>query len=114
MEGDITTRTPIEASSVDLIYMSTVFHGFSKEQIQGFRSEAKRLLKPHARLAIVEIQKRDTPFGPPMEIRFSPEELRHALPLAPLATVDVGQYFYMQMFENNTEGPTFSPSVQSA
>ena len=65
----------MEESSIDLIYLSTVFHGFQEDQIANFQKEIKRLLKPNARLAIVEIQKQDTPFGPPMDIRFSPEEL---------------------------------------
>jgi len=100
MEGDITQRTSLEASSIDLIYLSTVFHGFSKDQIRDFQAEVERLLKAHAKLAIVEIQKNDTPFGPPSDIRFSPEELKQVITLAPLATVAVGQYFYMQIFEN--------------
>lgn len=104
MEADITRETPLEASSIDLIYLSTVFHGFSRDQIHGFREETRRLLKPHARLAVVEIQKRDTPFGPPIDIRFSPEELRQAVSLAPIATVEVRQYFYMQLFENVADG----------
>lgn len=100
MEGDITKTTPLEASSIDLIYLSTVFHGFTDDQIQNFQKEVRRLLKPHARLAIVEIQKLDTPFGPPLDMRFSPEELKQTVTLAPLTKVKVGQYFYMQLFEN--------------
>jgi ubiquinone/menaquinone biosynthesis C-methylase UbiE len=100
MIGDITRTTPLEAFSIDLIYLSTVFHGFSKDEIQGFQKEARRLLKPHARLAVVEIQKQSTPFGPPIGMRFSPEELKQIVSLTPLSTVDVGEYFYMQLFEN--------------
>jgi ubiquinone/menaquinone biosynthesis C-methylase UbiE len=98
--GDITRTTPLEASSIDLIYLSTVFHGFTKDEIQGFQKEARRLLKPHAMLAVVEIQKQSTPFGPPIGMRFSPEELKQIVTLAPLTTVEVGEYFYMQLFEN--------------
>jgi ubiquinone/menaquinone biosynthesis C-methylase UbiE len=97
--GDITRTTPLEASSIDLIYLSTVFHGFSKDEIQDFQKEVRRLLKPHARLSVVEIQKQSTPFGPPIGMRFSPEELKQIVSLAPLSTVDVGEYFYMQLFE---------------
>jgi ubiquinone/menaquinone biosynthesis C-methylase UbiE len=100
IEADITGTTPIEESSVDLIYISAVFHGFSAEQTVSFQKEAKRLLKPNARLAVVEIQKQDTPFGPPLESRFSPEELKQTIHLTPKALVKVGQYFYMQIFEN--------------
>jgi ubiquinone/menaquinone biosynthesis C-methylase UbiE len=104
MVGDITTATDLPASAFDLIYLSTVFHGFSLEQIKGFEMEAKRLLDPHGRLAIVEIVKRITPFGPPLNIRFSPEELKHALGFKPLTTIEAGEYFYMQLFENRPRG----------
>ena len=100
IEAEITKETPIKESSIDLIYLLTVFHGFSKVQIVNFQEEVKRLLKPNAHLAIVEIQKQDTPFGPPLEIRFSPEELKQTMNLTPKSLVEIGQYFYMQIFEN--------------
>jgi len=100
MTGDITQTTPIEGSSIDLIYLSTVFHGFSENQIVTFQEEARRLLKPNARLAIVEIEKQETPFGPPLALRFSPEELKQTITLFPKNLVKVGQFFYMQTFEN--------------
>ena len=97
--GDITKRTQIEGASVDLIYLSAVFHGFSKDEINGFQKEVKRLLKPNAVLAIVEIIKEETPFGPPLDIRFSPEELKETVALNSKSFVEVGEYFYMQTFE---------------
>jgi ubiquinone/menaquinone biosynthesis C-methylase UbiE len=98
--GDITKPTGLKASSVDLVYLSTVFHIFSKSQIIGFLSEIKRILKPNARLAIVNIKKEDTPFGPPLEMRSSPEELRKKVPIAPILLIEVSEHFYMQVFEN--------------
>ena len=98
IEGDITRSTPIDPSSVDLIYTSTVIHGFSKPQMQGFLKEVQRLLKPRGILAIVEIEKIETSFGPPLNIRFSPEELKAIVPLAPVATIPVAEYFYLQTF----------------
>jgi ubiquinone/menaquinone biosynthesis C-methylase UbiE len=100
IEGDITKPTQLKKSSLDLIYVSTVIHGFSKKQVQGFLTEAKRILKPGATLAIVEIEKKETPFGPPLEIRFSPEELKKIVPLDPVNTVQVGEHFYMQIFKS--------------
>jgi ubiquinone/menaquinone biosynthesis C-methylase UbiE len=100
--GDITTTTQLPASAIDLIYLSTVFHIFSPEQIKGFEAEVKRLLAPRGRLAIVEIVKRATPFGPPLNMRLSPEDLKQALRLASLGAVEVGGYFYMQLFENRS------------
>jgi len=103
MADDITSPTHIKQSSVDLIYISAVVHGFSEKEMQDFLQEAKRLLKPGAALAIVEIEKKKTPFGPPMELRYSPEELKEIVPLAPVNTVKVGDHFYMQIFRNKTK-----------
>ena len=99
--GDISRLTKLKKSSVDLIYISTVIHGFSKKQIQSFLREVKRLLKPDATLAIVEIEKKETPFGPPLESRFSPKELKEIVPMVPVNTVQVVEHFYMQIFRNS-------------
>jgi ubiquinone/menaquinone biosynthesis C-methylase UbiE len=53
--GDTTTTIQLPPSSIDFIYLSTVFHIFSPEQIRGFEAEVKRLLAPRGKLAIVEI-----------------------------------------------------------
>lgn len=98
--GDITKQTRLAASSIDLIFVSTVLHGFSEAQMDRFLDEVRRLLKPDGRLAIVEIKKEVTPFGPPLDIRFSPEELRRRISLTPASLVEVGEYFYMQIFDN--------------
>jgi ubiquinone/menaquinone biosynthesis C-methylase UbiE len=99
--GDITQQTKLPPASIDLIYLSTVVHGFAKPDMEGFLEEAKRLLKANGRLAIVEIKKEPTPFGPPLDIRFSPEELRQAVDLTPTWLIDIGQYFYMQIFNKS-------------
>ena len=100
--GDITTTTPLAEASVDLAYLATVVHGFSPDQMPSFCGEIVRILKPGGRLAIVEIDKRTTPFGPPLELRFSPEELQRQIPLKPLTLARVGEHFYMQVFEKPT------------
>jgi len=87
-------------SSIDVLYLSTVLHGFPKERIADFKKEVKPLLKADGRLAIVEIQRQATPFDPPLDIRFSPEELKKEIDLTPKSLVEVGQYFCMQLFEN--------------
>jgi SAM-dependent methyltransferase len=96
--GDITVNTGLPSSSFDLIYLSNVVHGFNPGQFPGFREEVGRLLAPGGRLAIVEIVKRATPFGPPMERRVSPEDLQRLLGLVPLSTCYAGEYFYVQLF----------------
>jgi len=101
IEGDITKPSHIDPSSVDLIYISTVLHGFAKRQVQAFLEEVKRILKPNGVLAIVEIEKKETPFGPPLNMRFSPEELKAIVPMASLSTIRVGEHFYMQLFRKS-------------
>jgi ubiquinone/menaquinone biosynthesis C-methylase UbiE len=98
--GDVTRKTRFKNNCIDMIYLSTVIHGFSKLQMQGFIREAKRILKDKGRLAILEIAKKDTPFGPPMEKRISPEELKQRIKLSSVKTVDIGSYFYLQIFKN--------------
>lgn len=96
--GDITKDTGIRTASVDLVYLSTVFHLFSDPQIAAFEKEVKRILKPRATLAIVNIHKENTPFGPPLSMRSSPEELRQKLTFAPKEFIEINEHFYMQIF----------------
>ena len=96
--GDITKTTQIKKCSIDLVYLSTVFHIFSDTQIVGFEKEIKRILKPRAKLAIINIKKENTPFGPPVEMRSSPEELRQKLSFTPRELIEVSEHFYMQIF----------------
>ncbi len=101
IQSDITHLDGLADRSVDLVYASTVIHALYGPQLTAFVMEARRLLKPDARLAIVEIEKKETPFGPPMEYRNSPEELMEKVPMVPLKTVRVGEHFYMQVFLNS-------------
>ena len=103
LETDITDIVPIEDKSIDLIYLSGVFHIFSKEQIGKFQQEVKRLLRPRGKLAIIEIKKENTPFGPPLNMRCSPEELKQIIKLNPISSIDLGDFFYIQLFENTNE-----------
>lgn len=66
--------------------------------MQGFIAEVLRILKPGGRLAIVEIEKKETPFGPPLESRWSAEELKKIVPMDPVITVPVAKHFYLQVF----------------
>ena len=67
--------------------------------MDGFIKEIKRLLNPSGKLAIVEINKEKTPFGPPIEIRLSAADLRGRIDLNPIKFINVGEYFYLQIFE---------------
>jgi len=96
--ADIAQKIEIEDSSVDLIYLSTVFHIFTDLEKESFQNEAKRILKPYGKLAIIEIDKIQSPFGPHLNIRVSPEEMREFIKMPVLKFVRLGDYFYMQVF----------------
>jgi len=98
MVADITAKTCLPDAAADLIYLALVFHGFQPPQIAPFLAEVKRLLKPNGCLAIVEIQKIETPFGPPQELRYSPEELNQVIDLQAVKIIEVGPYFYLSLF----------------
>lgn len=97
---DMSDALPLDAASVDTIYVSTVIHSRTREQLQAFVAEAQRTLKPGGTLAVVELAKHDTPFGPPLKQRYSPEELQAAIGFSPVKTVPVAEHFYMQLFRN--------------
>lgn len=95
---DIAERTPVENATVDRVYMSTVMHAQPARKIGGIIREFQRILKPDGILAFVEMEKRETAFGPPVQQRYSPEELQAALPFAAKKTVSVAEHFYLQLF----------------
>jgi ubiquinone/menaquinone biosynthesis C-methylase UbiE len=103
LEGDLTRPSRIPGSSVDVVYASSVVWLLSRSQMLEFVEEVKRILKPGGRLAIVEMDKKETAFGPPLEQRYSPEELKARIPLPALSTVKVGEHFYMQVFVMNVQ-----------
>lgn len=74
--ADITCLLPVEDKSIDVCFIATVFHGFdfTRNGETLFR-EICRVLKPKGRVAVVEFKKEDTGFGPPVDIRLSPEDV---------------------------------------
>lgn len=97
--ADITKeRIKIDDNSVDLIYLATVFHLFTEEQIRAFENEVKRLLKPNGKLAILNIEKKEMPFGPPYHMKVSAEKLKQLITLPPSSHIQLSEHFYMQMF----------------
>ncbi len=66
------THTSIPSGSVDLAFMSNVFHDI-EDKGTAVR-EVSRILKPGGRLLIIEFKK-DVIFGPPFKL--GPEEVEH-------------------------------------
>lgn len=99
---DITQPLPIEDNCIDVCLISTVLHipAVSKH-IRTVFNEIRRVLKPGGRLAIIECKKEDMPFGPPKEMRLSPDDIDHSImhcDFEKIGMIDL-IYNYMIQFE---------------
>ncbi len=76
MVADITDVLPIDDRSIDICFIATVLHGIElHKNKENLFSEINRVLKPKGRLSIVNCKKEEQPFGPPLHMRLSPEEM---------------------------------------
>lgn len=71
------TEMPLSTNSVDAALMSMVFHDIPGQT--EMLSETARVLVPGGLLYMIEWDKIKTDFGPPMDIRISPYQLRETL-----------------------------------
>ncbi|HLZ20807.1 MAG TPA: class I SAM-dependent methyltransferase [Ktedonobacterales bacterium] len=67
------TELPLPPGTCDLVLLAFTLHEVS--QRSRFLHRASRLLKPGGHIAVLEWEKHETPVGPPLEDRISPEEL---------------------------------------
>lgn len=100
--ADISRHIPVADRSVDICLMATVLHDLVQDNTdQGTLKEVERTLKPDGQLAVVEFQKKESPPGPPMSIRISPEALEIFLQpfgMRPVKTVDIGEHLYLSIY----------------
>ena len=97
--ADIDKAIPVPDASIDLAYLSLVFHGFSEPQAEGFINNIKRVLKPGGTLAIIEFIKKEMSYGPPIHLRYNPEDLIEKVPFNPTELFYLGENNYMQLFK---------------
>jgi ubiquinone/menaquinone biosynthesis C-methylase UbiE len=73
---DISKMLPLADESVNLAFVSNVLHGLvaNSEEDSTFK-EIARVTAYNGRLAIVEFNKQESPYGPPISIRLSPEDV---------------------------------------
>lgn len=77
IEADISEGiSEISDSSVDVVLMLNVFHGFRESDIrQDVICELKRIIKEDGKIAIMDFKPIEMQKGPPLDIRYSPQEL---------------------------------------
>ena len=90
--------------SVDLALLCTVLHEIDDQK--AFFAQIAARLKPEGRLAVIEFHKSASPFGPPPEIRLSPEDTVRLASSAKLEERDrftLGENFYCVIFGRETK-----------
>ncbi|HUX11775.1 MAG TPA: class I SAM-dependent methyltransferase [Spirochaetia bacterium] len=80
-------NVPLADSSVDVVLLSMMLHDIDT-RTQAL-AEAARVLKPGGTLFMIEIDRIDGGFGPPMEVRIPPDELREMLRDAGFTVLEV-------------------------
>lgn len=74
---DITKKLPLADESISLAFMSNVLHGLvENSEAEGAFREIARVTARNGRLAVVEFKKSESPMGPPLSIRLSPDDVK--------------------------------------
>lgn len=93
---------PFKDNIADLCLLVTVLHiPLIKKNCAHIFSQVKRILKPSGVFAIINCKKEEMPFGPPIEMKLSPEETQELLTCAgffQIKTTDLGCN-YMSLFQ---------------
>jgi ubiquinone/menaquinone biosynthesis C-methylase UbiE len=73
---DVTESLPLEQRSIDLVIFSNVIHGFIlNSELDPVLENIDLIVKDTGKVAIVEFRKKETEYGPPIDERFTPEEI---------------------------------------
>ena len=97
--ADITNTIPLDSSSIDIVLMANVLHGFvAGGEVGDVMSNIVRVLKPGGIFAVVEFRKLESSKGPPFNVRISPEDVSIILKDYGFDVIDsheIGEYHYI-------------------
>lgn len=103
LTSNIINKLPLSDNIADVCLFVTVLHGVDLDIYgENLFNEIHRILKPSGRLVIVEVKKEETPFGPPMEIRLSVDDIRNYLSPYPFKDFSVTDLDSCYMIEFET------------
>ena len=99
---DLVDLDSVRDGEADLALMATVLHDLvPRGSAPAALREAARVLRPGGWLAVVEFKKADTPRGPPVSIRLSPDDVSDLVApygLGQPNVVDLGVNVYLALF----------------
>ncbi len=72
LRGEI-TKLPLADSSISHVLAAFIYHEVGSQE--RLVRECARILRRHGSLTVIDFQKRETPFGPPVKERKKPEEV---------------------------------------
>ncbi len=76
LQQDFCAPLPLPPAGADAVLLCTVLHHPAQRQrIDALLDGICPLLRPGGRLVIVEMHKKETPFGPPLNVRIAAEDL---------------------------------------
>lgn len=92
--ADMRERLPLPDNSASTCLLFTVLHATTLKILDvGLGAELGRILQPQGRIAVLELKKEETSFGPPLKQRLSPEQLTTAFAawhFSPVSITDLG------------------------
>ena len=97
--ADITKTIPVDTSTIDIVLMANVLHGFVAEgEVEEVMNNINQVLKPGGVFAVVEFKKVEGNIGPPYDVKISPEDVSNILTEYGFDTSNtqlVGEYHYI-------------------
>ncbi len=101
IKSDITSPLSLKDHCIDVCFVSTVLHCMDTQgkQVTTLFGEIRRVLKPTGRLIVIECKKEDRAFGPPKNMRLSPDQIESLItPFGFESTgfVDLGYNYMIQ------------------
>jgi ubiquinone/menaquinone biosynthesis C-methylase UbiE len=104
--ADAAKVIPLDRESVDTCLMSNVVHGFvANREMVRVLSNVNEVLKDKGKLIVIDFKNIETPYGPPLSIRLSPEEVEHVVePFGYdlIKQINVGPDHYGLVFEKHS------------
>jgi ubiquinone/menaquinone biosynthesis C-methylase UbiE len=104
--ADAAQAIPLDRDSVDTCLMSNVVHGFvANGEMERILSNVNEVLKDKGKLIVIDFKNTETPYGPPLSIRLSPEEVERIVEpygYDLIKQINVGPAHYGLVFEKHS------------